>query len=166
MTDERESLPWLSALDTVLADPVRLVTLLRTAEDDDDAVRAISGAFGLSPEQAALVLDNQFRLLVRRRRTALAEELRIVRAPSQEPLEVELTVTGAGTAVVALGDGEHAFRASGLDDLLDQVSVFLRENVAVPELRPVVLSTGLDGRDPVRVRIRPDGRTTFEYADA
>jgi hypothetical protein len=50
-------------------------------------------------------------------------------------------------------------------DLLDRVADFLRERVVVPQLRPVVLSTGLDGRDPVRVRIWPSGTTEFEYAD-
>ena len=64
----RQALPWLSAMETVLADPARLVGLLQDAEDDDAAIRAISEAFDISIEQAGSVLDQQFRLLVRSRR--------------------------------------------------------------------------------------------------
>jgi hypothetical protein len=45
------------------------------------------------------------------------------------------------------------------------VTGFLRERVVDAELRPVVLSTGLDGAHPVRVRIWPGGKSSFDYAD-
>jgi hypothetical protein len=154
----------LTAIDTVLADPARLVALLQDAEDDDAAVRSVSAAFGLSAEQATAIMDNPFRLMVRSRRAALAEELRILRAPWQEPLAVDLSVPAPGSAVLILDGTEHRFAARRVPDLLERVADFLRARVVVPQLRPVVLSTGLDGRDPVRVRIWPSGTTEFEYA--
>ena len=161
----RQALPGLTALETVLADPVRLVTLLQEAEDDASAIRSISEAFGLSTEQAETVLHNQFRLLVRGRRAALAEDLRILRAPWGEPLGVELVVTGRGSAELTLDGAVHRFTARGTQQLLEQVADLLRERVVVPQLRPVVLTTGMDVPDPVRVHIWPSRSTRFEYAD-
>jgi hypothetical protein len=111
------------------------------------------------------VLHNQLRLLVRSRRDAIAEELRMLRAPWQEPLTVELVATGRGSAEVSLDGDVHRFTARGTRNLLHAVVDFLREQVVVPQLRPVVLATGLAGRDPVRVRIWPSRSTHFEYAD-
>jgi hypothetical protein len=162
----RQSLPWLEALEAVLADPHRLVALLQEAEDGEAAVHSIAESYGFLPEQARGVLDNQFGLLVRSRRASLAEELRILRAPWQETLEVALVVTGKGRAEVTVGGDVHRFTARGTRSLLEAVTDFLRERVVVPELRPVVLTTGLDGRDPVLVRIWPSRTTEFEYADA
>ena len=119
----------------------------------------------LQRKQAQAVLDNQFRLLVRNRRASLAEELRIIRAPWQEALEVALVVTGTGRAEVTVDDDVHRFTARDTLSLLEAVTDFLRDRVVVPELRPVVLVTGLDGRDPVRVRIWPSRTTEFEYAE-
>lgn len=161
----RQALPWLAAMETVLADPLRLVELLQHAEDDQAAVRSIAAAFGLTSEHAETVLHNQFRLLVRSRRAALAEELRILRAPWPEPLALELHVTGKGSAELTLDGDVHRFTARGTRNLLDAVVDFLRERVVVPQLRPVVLTTGLDDREPVRVRIWPGGTTGFEYTD-
>ena len=161
----RQALPWLEAMDAVLADPVRLVTLLRDTEDDDAAVRSVAEAFGLTPEQAEVVLDGQFRALVRSRRVARAEELRILRAPWHEALAVELTPIGPRTAVLVLDGTEHRFSARSTRALVGEVVDFLRERVVVPQLRPVVLTTGLAGRDPVRVHIWPSRSTSFEYAD-
>jgi hypothetical protein len=161
----RQALPWLEALETVLADPFRLVGLLQDAEDDDAAIRSIVAAYGIAPEQAETVLHNQFRLLVRSRRDAIADELRTLRAPWQEPLDVELAVTGTGRAELSLDGDVHRFTARGTRNLLHAVVDFLREQVVLPQLRPVVLTTGLAGRDPVRVRIWPSRSTYFEYAD-
>ena len=161
----RQALPWLAALEVVLADPVRLVELLQDAEDDDAAVRALSEAFGITPEQAATVLDNQFRLPVRSRRDAVAEELRVLRSTWQEPLDLTLSVTLPGSGVLVLDGAEHAFTGRRLPALLDQVTEFLRERVVDPGLQPVVVSTGLDGRHPVRLSLWPGGTSSLDYAD-
>jgi hypothetical protein len=163
--EARQALPWLEALDTALADPVRLVTLLRDAEDDDAAVRSIAEAFGLTPEQAEVVLDGQFRVLVRSRRATRAEELRILRAPWPEPLAVELSPIGPRSAVLVLDGTGHRFSGRSTRALVEDVVDFLRERVVVPQLRPIVLTTGLSGRDPVRVHIWPSRSTSYEYAD-
>ena len=81
----RQGLPRLAALETALADPERLVRVLQDADDHESAVRAVATAFGLMPAQASGVLDNQFGLLVRSHRAALAEELRVLRAPWGPP---------------------------------------------------------------------------------
>ena len=161
----RQALPVLTALETALADPARLIALLQDAEDDEAAVRSISAAFGLTPDEASVVLDNQFRLLVRSRRAAVAEELRILRAPWNEPREITLQVTGRRSAVAVVDGVERRFTAGSVRSLLDQVADLLRDEVVVPGLQPVVVSRGLDGRDPVRMRLWPSGTTTFEYGD-
>jgi hypothetical protein len=161
----REALPALAAIEKVLADPARLVAVLAEAEDDEQATRSIAAAYGISPAHAAAVLDQQFRLLVRSRRAVVTEELRILRADWEEPREVALRVTGRRSAVLLLDGSEHRFTAGGLQSLLDRVAHFLHEQVVVPRLQPVVVATGLDGRDPVRLRVWPNGSIHFEYAD-
>ena len=47
----QERLAPLSAMDAALADPVRLVTVLVDAEDDEDALRRVRDTFGLTDEQ-------------------------------------------------------------------------------------------------------------------
>ncbi len=78
---EREQrLSILAAYEAALAAPVRLVGLLADAADDEDAVRRVRDAFGLSAEQAGAVLDLQFRRLHRAGRTRVADELAVLRA--------------------------------------------------------------------------------------
>ena len=89
----------------------------------------------------------------------------MLRSPWQEPLELTLSVTLPGSGVLVLDGAEHRFTGRGVQDLLDRVSEFLREHVADPELQPVVVSTGLDGAYPVRLRIWPGGTSAFDYAD-
>lgn len=160
----RQALPQLAALETVLTDPVRLVRLLLDADDREDAVRKLGTSFGLPPEHSSIVLDNQFGLLVASRRAALAEELRILRAPWGPPLELTLRAGGGRSAVLGLDGTEHTFRARSRGGLLDAVTRFVQEEVAVPRLRPVLLSTDLPG-GPVLARIWPSRITEFEYAD-
>jgi hypothetical protein len=161
----REQLSVLEAFEAVLADPVRLVTLLQDAEDDAAAVRSVSDAFGITPAQAEAVLDQQFRLVLPGRRSAIAAELEILRSPWQEPLALELVGTGGTRATLTVDGDVQRFTARSARLLVDQVVEFLREQVVVPQLRPVVLTTGLAGRDPVRVRIWPTRSTSYEYAD-
>jgi hypothetical protein len=163
--DARQALPWLSALHIVGADPVRLVQVLHDAEDRDDAVRAVGSAFALTPEQAAVVLDNQFGMLVASRRSALAEELDVLRAPWGEPLHLELDVHGRHSATVVVDGTAHSFRATRLQGLLDEVAQFLLQAVAQPTLRPVLVTTGLTGDWPRLVRIWPSRMIQYEYED-
>ena len=150
----RQALPQLAALETVLTDPLRLVRLLQDADDREDAVRMLGTSFGLPPEHSSIVLDNTFGVLVGSRRAALAEELRILRAPWGPPLELTLRARGGGSAVLGLDGTEHTFRNRSRDGLLDAVTRFVQEEVAVPRLRPVLLSTDLPG-GPVLARIWP-----------
>lgn len=161
----RQALPWLTALSTVAADPERLVRLVQGAEDREDAVRAVASAFALTPEQAETVLDNQFGMLVGSRRSALAQELEVLRAPWGEPLELVLDVHGRRSAAVAVDGTTHSFRATGLQGLLDEVAQFLLETVAAPRLRPVLVSTGLSGDWPRLLRIWPSRTVEYEYED-
>ncbi len=73
----------LAAFEAALTDPVRLVGVLADAEDDEDAVRRVRDAFGLSAEQAGAVLDLQFRRLHRVGRTRVADELALLRAEDE-----------------------------------------------------------------------------------
>jgi hypothetical protein len=161
----RQGLPWLTALETVAADPERLVGVLRAAENRDDAVRAVGSAFALTPEQADVVLDQQFSMLVGTRRSAVTEELDVLRAPWGEPLEVALDVQGRRSAAVVVHGSRHAFRATGLQGLLDEVARFLLEAVAAPSLRPVLVTTGLSGDWPRLLRIWPSRILEYEYED-
>jgi hypothetical protein len=161
----RQALPWLAALDAVAADPVRLVRLLQAAEDRDDAVQAVAEAFGLTADQASVVLDNRFGMLVGSRRTALAAELDVLRAPWREPLELDLRIRGRRAAVVVVDGTEHRFRAGDLQSLLTEVAQFLQETVAEPQLRPVEVTTGLAGDWPRLLRIWPSRMIQYEYAD-
>src|SRR4051794_9822229 len=90
----RQALPWLEALEATGADPVRLVRVVQECDTREDAVRAVAEAFGLTPEQADVVLDRQVGGLVRNSRDALAEQLRVLRAPWGAPLELELRMRG------------------------------------------------------------------------
>ena len=161
----RQALPWLTALSAVAADPERLVRLVQGAQDRDDAVRAVGSAFALTPEQAGVVLDNQFGMLVGSQRSALAEELEVLSAPWGEPLELALDVHGRRSAAVTVDGTAHSFRATGLQSLLDQVAQFLLQTVAAPQLRPVLVSTGLSGDWPRLVRIWPSRIVEYEYED-
>jgi hypothetical protein len=158
----RQGLPWLTALETVAADPVRLVRVLQAADDRDDAVQAVAAAFELTSDQASVVLDNQFGMLVGSRRTALADELDVLRAPWRETLDLELRISGRRAAVVVDGT-EHRFRAGGLQGLLTEVAQFLQETVAEPQLRPLKVTTGLSGDWPRLLRIWPSRMIQYEY---
>jgi hypothetical protein len=164
-TSARQALPWLAAIDTVASDPVQLVRLLLAADDRDDAVRRVAEHFGLTPEQADVVLDQQFAVLVGNRRGALAEELRVLRAEWGPPLELDLRIRHRRSAALVVDGTEHRFRAGGLQGLLDRVACFLRDEVARPALRPVVVTTGLTGDWPRVLRIWPGRTVEYEYAD-
>jgi hypothetical protein len=164
-TTARQALPWLTAVDAVAADPVALVRLLQEADDRDDAVRRVAEHFGLSPEQADAVLDQQFGMLVGNRRAAVAEELRVLRAEWGAPLALRLRILNRRSAVLEVDGVEHRFRAGGLQGLMDEVARFAHDEVARPALRPVVIDTGLTGDWPLTLRIWPGRTVQYEYAD-
>jgi hypothetical protein len=125
---------------------------------------AVATAFGLTPEQASVVLDRQIGGLARGNRAALAEELRVLRSPWDEPLELQLHVRGRRSAVLGLDGEERRFRAGRLRSLLDQVTGFPEEQIVRPYLRPVFLGTGLaDG--PSLIRLWPGGWGEYEYPE-
>ena len=168
MTDRREAaradkLSILAALEAGLADPVRLVRLLQEATDDEDAVRRLADAFGLAPEQATAVLDQQLRLLTPAHRQRLADEVRLLRAEWGPPLAGELRFATRRSAVLTLDGTERRFTAGGAIGVLDLAFRYLADEVARPSLRPVVATvTGLPG-GPTRMTVTPGGDGDFDY---
>ncbi|MGY1590611.1 hypothetical protein ACI79D_01410 [Geodermatophilus sp. SYSU D00708] len=163
MTDSRsQRLAALTAIDTALADPVRLVRVLQDAADDEAALDGLRREFGLDTVSATVVLDQQFRLLTRRHRDRHAEQLAVLRAEWGPAVAARLHFDGNRSAVLAVEGAEHAFRARGSTGVLDDVRGFLYREVARPRLRPVVVAvSGLDA-GPGRITVDPDGSTRFE----
>jgi hypothetical protein len=104
-------------------------------------------------------------MLVGSRRSALAAELDVLRAPWADPLQLDLDVRGRRTAAVVVDGTTHSFRATGLQGLLDEVAQFLLQTVAQPALRPVHVTTGLSGDWPRVVRIWPSRMIEYEYEE-
>jgi hypothetical protein len=155
----------LSAIDTALAEPVRLIGILLEAVDDDDAVRRLRDAFALDDVQAQAVLDLQVRRVVPGHRARIAEELRVLRADWGPPIEAEVRFAGRRSAVLSIDGTEHSFRAGGVNGVLERLGAFVLEEIAVPRVRPVTATiTGLpDG--PVRMTYTPARNGQFEYPD-
>ncbi|MGY1705172.1 hypothetical protein ACI79C_11385 [Geodermatophilus sp. SYSU D00697] len=163
MTDPRaDRLAVLAAIEAVLADPARFVQVLAEAEDDAAAVDGLRAAFGLTPDGAAAVLDQQFRLLTRERRARLAGEIAVLRAEWGPPLEARLRFDGTRSAVLELDGTGHAFRARGKNGVLDEVGAFLFGEVARPRLRPVVVQVEGAPAGPGRLVVDPGGTTRYE----
>ena len=161
----QERLAPLSAMDAALADPVRLVTVLVDAEDDEDALRRVRDTFGLTDEQAASVLDLQFRRLHRAGRARVAAELAVVRAEWGPALPATLAFTDHRSAVLTVEHEERRFTAGGTQAVLDRVTAHLLDDVAVPRLRPVVVTVDGPADAPVRVTVVPSRSASYEYAD-
>jgi hypothetical protein len=158
-----EKLAVLAALEAALADPVRLVGVLQEATDDEDAARRVAEAFGLAPDQAAAVLDQQLRLLTPGHRRTLADEVRVLRAEWGAPIEGELRFSTRRAAVLIVDGTERRFTAGGAEGVLHQVVRHLVDEVARPALRPVVAGvTGLPG-GPIRMTVTPGGDGDFEH---
>jgi hypothetical protein len=152
-----EKLSALAGLDAALTDPIALVRVLQEATDDEDAVRRVAGAFGLTPDQATAVLDQQLMQLTPARRQRLAGEVRTLRSEWGPPIEGELRFTTRRSAVLTLDGTERRFTAGGVGGVLDLLFQHLLEDIARPALRPVVATvTGLpDG--PTRMTVTPSG---------
>jgi len=72
----------LNAIKTALAEPRRLVDAISDADDDEQAIDAVSREFQLSPQAARAAMDQQFRLLTRAALAALQRD--IARAQGEE----------------------------------------------------------------------------------
>ena len=153
----RAKLRVLSAIEAASEDPMRLVQAVQDATDDEDAVRRVGAAFGLDDDLSRVLLDLQFGRLSRSSRARVGDELRLLRAEWGPPIEATLTVTGRRRGVVTVDGAEHRFRATGRRELDDQVRAFLRDQIARPLLRPVVLTDGAAADGPVRWTVWPDG---------
>jgi hypothetical protein len=164
--NHQDRLDILSALSRVLAEPTRLVALLADAEDDHDAVRRLREAYDFTSVQAEAVLDGQFRLLTRPRRSAMESELADVgealAVPWDPPLDVRAMFRSPRQVDVVLAGVEHRVEGEDLEDCLDQVVSLVRTNLARPERRRVAVSTGLtDG--PTYVLVDPVNSASFLY---
>lgn len=158
-----ERLAILTAYETALADPVRLVTLLVDAEDDDDAVRRLRDAYGLTAERATAVLDLQFRRLPRASRARISDELWILRQEWGADLPVTVAFTSRRRAVVTV-DEDRTFTAAGQQAVVDLVTAHLVEDVAAPRVRPVVAEVSGHAGGLVRIRALPSRDASLEYA--
>jgi hypothetical protein len=159
-----ERLTVLAALSRALADVPALLTVLAEADDDSDAVRRLQETYGFTPLQAEVVLDLQFRRVVRANRTALDDEFQDVTdagaVPWDPPLEVPATVHSPQLVELVIGGTTHRIEGADQDDCLDSLVSLVRERLARPERRNVVVTTDLAG-DPIRILIDPVSRAHF-----
>jgi hypothetical protein len=159
-----DRLAFLAAYEAALTDPVRLVTLLTDAEDDDDAVRRVQEAFDLPALPARAVLDMQFGRLSRASRARISDELRILRQEWGADLPVTVAFTSRRRAVVTVDDDARTVTGTGAQAVLDRVTEHLVAALAVPQLRPVVAEVTGHAGALVRIRALPSWSASYEYA--
>jgi DNA gyrase subunit A len=83
---EREHL--LAGLERAQRSRHEVLNIIFDAEDSDAARTALMAAFGLDQQQAATVLDMQFRRMSRRERERISDELTLARTEiEQTPVE-------------------------------------------------------------------------------
>ena len=160
----RHTIRVLSAIEAAAADPLRLIEAVQDAADDEDAVRRVGEAFDLDETLSRVLLDLQVSSLSTGSRRRVADELRLLRAEWAPPIEATLTITGRRHGVLTVDGAQHRFGASGRQVRFDEVHAFVHEQVARPQLRPVVLTGGEAAGGPVRWTVRPDGSGTAEDA--
>jgi hypothetical protein len=161
----RERLSILTAIESALADPVRLLGILLDSEDDDDAIARLIDAFGVDAAQARSVLDLQVRRMIPTQRARIAEELRVLRTEWGPAIEAQVRFSGRRSAVLTIDGTEHRFRAGGVHGVLDKIRDFVLDEVAVPTLRPVVTSIAGLRAGTVRMTFTPSRDGRFEYPD-
>jgi hypothetical protein len=161
----RERLSILTAIESALADPVRLLGILLDSEDDDDAIDRLMDAYGVDAVQAWSVLDLQVRRTIPAQRARLAEELRVLRTEWGPAIEAQVRFSGRRAAVLTIEGTEHRFRAGGVHGVLDKITAFVLDEVAVPTLRPVVASVAGLPDGPARMTLTPSRDGRFEYPD-
>jgi DNA gyrase/topoisomerase IV subunit A len=89
----RQRLSILAATEAALADPVRLIGILRESEDDD-AARRLPHAFDLDDLPARAVMDLQVRRVTAANRARIAEELRVLRTDWGPTVEAHVRISG------------------------------------------------------------------------
>ena len=95
----------------------------------------------------------------------MAAELPVLRAEWGPPLPATLVFVGRRSAVLTVEHDERRFTAGGRPAVLDRVTEFVLDDVAVPRLRPVVITVDGGAGAPVRCTVVPSGSTSYEYAD-
>ncbi|MFP5372575.1 MAG: hypothetical protein ACLGI3_17760 [Actinomycetes bacterium] len=154
----------LSAIGAAAADPVRLLAAVQEAADDEDALRRVGEAFSVDEDLSQVLLDLRVGQLSGAFRSRVADELRLLGAEWGAPVEASLTVPGRRHGVLTVEGAEHRLRAGGWPALFDAVHAFLRDEVARPLLRPVVLTGGEAAGGPARWTVWPDGSGRAEDA--
>lgn len=88
------ALQHLTALQTAMSDPHRLVDLLSAATDPEDAAQRIAAEYQFPIEEASVVLDNRFVLLVASHREELAAAIERERVASQDQESIGMVSEG------------------------------------------------------------------------
>jgi DNA gyrase/topoisomerase IV subunit A len=137
----------LEAVEAALADPHRTLDELLAAADEDDARQRIAEAFGLSTEQAQVVLDMQFRLVTAKQRAALADELQRERTPLGRPLQLQAELDASGRrATVIVGGVEVVGRGRTAAKAVEDLAMRIHQEVARRQHRTVVVQVdGVEG---------------------
>jgi hypothetical protein len=166
-TDPR--LAVLEALSRVLSDPAGCLALVADADDEDDAARRLRNAYGFDAVQAQAVLDLQFRSATRSRRAAMEAELRTVQdavsAPWDPPLQLPATVRYPRLIEVDIDGVLHRFDGADLADCLHGLIALVRQHLARPARRNVVVTITGSAAGPTGVLVDPVGSATFSYDD-
>jgi hypothetical protein len=166
-TDPRRAV--LEALARALSDPAAFLALLTDSEDEDEARRRLQEVHGFDAVQAQAVLDLQFRHATRSRRAAVAAEFRTVQdavsVPWDPPLQVQATVRSPRRIEVDVGGVQHRVDGADLEDSLDGLIALVRQHLARPERRNVLVTITGSASGPTGVLVDPVGSATFSYDD-
>jgi hypothetical protein len=159
----------LEALSRVLSDPAAFVALVADAADEDDARRRLQEAYGFDSVQAQAVLDLQFRHATRARRAALEAELRAMReavaVPWDPPLPLQATVRSPRLIEVDIDGVLHRVDGADLEDSLDGLIALVRQHLAGPARRNVVVTITGSAAGPTGVLVDPVSSASFSYDD-
>jgi hypothetical protein len=167
--NHRRHLALLTAISEVSSDLPRAAALLADAGDEADAVSRLQEAYGLTSEQAQGVLDQQLRLFTGARRAEQEYELEVLRealsAPWDPPLLVEGTIHSPRRASVVIEGDEHPVVGRGLNDTVDRLVDFVRNQLAFPRRRRVSVTVNSSlTKAPTRILVDPVHSSHYFYA--